>query len=190
MIGHQFNTGILLGAAFALQAATASASQAAIEKSTVAAAMCDAGIDVSMDRIIFLTGAIGQIKDPRLRVETAERWGEDKIRVRMACVEAQQCIPFFVAAQWDQKDALPVLSQATAPYVSTMAVVAASARPDVVHVSSPAMLELDGRHIHIWTSVICLEEGAIGQTIHATSKDGRQAYRAEVVGPGELRGAL
>jgi flagella basal body P-ring formation protein FlgA len=42
---------------------------------------------------------------------------------------------------------------------------------------------LTGEHIRIQLPVICLQNGRLGQTIRVTSKDRRQTFSAEVVGP-------
>jgi hypothetical protein len=60
----------------------------------------------------------------------------------------------------------------------------------VIRNGSPAMLQLDGAHVHIRIPVICLESGAAGQTIRATDKDRRRTYAAQVVDNGLLQGRL
>jgi flagella basal body P-ring formation protein FlgA len=60
----------------------------------------------------------------------------------------------------------------------------------VVKAGSPATLLLDGDHVHIRLSVICLQNGITGQTIRATSKDHTVVYTAEVVDGGVLKGRL
>jgi flagella basal body P-ring formation protein FlgA len=59
-----------------------------------------------------------------------------------------------------------------------------------VRAGSPATLLLEGAHVHISLSVVCLESGAVGQTIRASSPDHRQVYKAQVVRDGVLEGRL
>jgi flagella basal body P-ring formation protein FlgA len=49
---------------------------------------------------------------------------------------------------------------------------------------------LDGGHVHIRLSVVCLENGDPGQRIRVESKDPHQTFIAEVVDGGVLRGSL
>jgi hypothetical protein len=54
------------------------------------------------------------------------------------------------------------------------------AKSFVVRAGRPATLLLDGAHVHIRIAVVCLENGAAGQTIRVASKDHRQTYTAKV----------
>jgi hypothetical protein len=180
---------MFLAAVFALQAAGEPSNQI-ITADRIVAAMNDAGIDVSMGRVTFLTDVVAKIRNPDLRIESVERWGSHKIRVRLDCVKMQECVPFFVAVLWEQKDALPIPLRRIEPGVSAVTVATARVNPVVVRSASPAILRLDGSHIHVWVPVICLENGAVGQLIHASSRDGRQTYEAEVLGSRRFRGRL
>ena len=60
----------------------------------------------------------------------------------------------------------------------------------VIRSGSSAILELEGPHIHIRIPVICLQNGAAGQTIRATDKDHRRIYAAQVTDIAILRGRL
>jgi hypothetical protein len=120
-----------------------------------------------------------------------ERWGDRRMKVRMDCASTQQCLPFFVAINLGKDDAVPppVVASPSRP-----APVAPPAKPDpsayVVRAGSPAVLLLEGDHIHIRISVVCLENGVPGQTIHVISKDHRQNYTALVADSAELKGGL
>jgi hypothetical protein len=186
MISHKSIITIAFAAVFALQAA-GELSNTIISADRIVAAMNDAGIEVSMGRVTFLTDAVAKTRNPDLRIESVRRWDSHKIRVQLDCVKVQECVPFFVAVSWDQKDAVPIPSRGIN---SAVPVGSAIVNPIVVRSSSPAILRLDGSHIHVWIPVICLENGAVGQLIHASSRDGRQTYEAEVLGSRRLRGGL
>jgi flagella basal body P-ring formation protein FlgA len=49
---------------------------------------------------------------------------------------------------------------------------------------------LDGTHVHVRLSVICLENGAQGQMIRAASQDHQLMFRVKVAGDGTLEGRL
>ena len=55
---------------------------------------------------------------------------------------------------------------------------------------APAILLLDGEHVHVTLSVICLESGTPGQKIRVTTGDRKQIYLAEVVDANRLKGTL
>ena len=51
-------------------------------------------------------------------------------------------------------------------------------------------LLLEGNHVHIRLTVICLENGTKGQTIRVASKDRKLTYKAEVIEDSTVRGSL
>jgi flagella basal body P-ring formation protein FlgA len=55
---------------------------------------------------------------------------------------------------------------------------------------SRATLLLEGDHVHIQVPVVCLQNGAVGQTIRVASPDHKQTYVAQVTGNNVLRGRL
>jgi flagella basal body P-ring formation protein FlgA len=112
------------------------------------------------------------------------------MRVRLDCAKQEDCLPFYVAVRWPQENAAQT-SQAslTRPLA---AIVPASTAPKTftVRAGSQATLLLDGDHIHIRISVVCLENGVTGQTIRVSSKDHQKTFTAEVVDGTVLRGSL
>ena len=60
----------------------------------------------------------------------------------------------------------------------------------VIRTGVRATLLLDGGHVHIQLPVVCLENGALGQTIRVTSLNHRQTYMAQVDANRILRGKL
>jgi len=177
----------ILFAAMALPAVAASG-RVAITTEQVATAINAAGMKVSADQIELLTEVVATNSAPALKVESMERWGDHRMKLRLDCVKAQECLPFFVAVQWSQAKAIPSVS---AEHSSSAFF---AAKPDsnsfIVRAGSPAVLLLDGDHIHIRLPVVCLENGALGQTIRVASKDHRQTYTAEVGDNAVLRGKL
>jgi hypothetical protein len=168
--------------------AVAASGRVAITTEQVATAINAAGMKVSADQIELLTEVVATNSAPALKVESMERWGDHRMKLRLDCVKAQECLPFFVAVQWSQAKATP---PASAEHSSSALFLA---KPDshsfAVRTGSPAILLLDGDHIHIQLPVVCLENGVIGQTIRVASKDHRQTYTAEVGDNAVLRGRL
>jgi hypothetical protein len=154
---------LILSVAMALPAIAATPGHTTITAEQVAAAINGAGIKVSADQVVLLSDVVAKTSSPALKVESMERWGDRRMRVRMNCAKAEECLPFFVAVSWSQA---------------------------VVRAGSPAVLLIEGDHIHIQIQVVCLENGAPGQTIRASSKDHRQTYTAKVGEDAVLRGKL
>jgi hypothetical protein len=183
MANYKFISIVILSVTMALPAAAATGYDS-ITKEQVAAAMSGAGVKVSADQVTLLTDVVSTTSTPALKVESMERWGADRMRVRLDCAKHEDCLPFYVAVRWMQGDTA-LLAQAAAP---------APARVDpssyVVRAGSSAILMLEGDHVHIRIPVVCLENGTPGQTIRVASKDHRLTYTARVVDGIVLKGSL
>jgi hypothetical protein len=183
MAKHKFISIAIFSLAMALPVAAATGHDS-ITKEQVAAAMSGAGMKVSADQVTLLTDVVSNSPAPALKVEAMERWGADRMRVRLDCAKREDCLPFYVAVRWMQ--------EGTALPVQTAALVQARVDPSsyVVRAGSSAILMLEGDHVHIRIPVVCLENGTPGQTIRVASKDHRLTYTAQVVDGTVLKGSL
>ena len=77
-----------------------------------------------------------------------------------------------------------------APPVTPSGSRSSSYTPPVLRAGSTATLLLEGNHIHIRLSVICLDGGSPGQTIRVTDPDRREVYTAQVIDGVTLEGRL
>jgi len=179
---------LALSAAMALPAGAAS-DRTPITAAQIADAISGAGMKVSAQQVTLLAEVVSSTSNPTLRVESMERWGDRRMKVRLDCASSDQCLPFLVAVDWSDGDTVQLPSSADR---STAAI--SPARPGsnsyVVRSGSPAILLLDSDHVHIQLSVICLENGAVGQTVRVASKDHRQNFSAQVVDGTLLKGRL
>lgn len=166
--------------------AAAAPSPIAITTAQVADVLSDAGIKVSARQVTLLADVVASTGNPKLRVESMERWGDHRMRVRLACDSNTDCLPFLVAVNWSGDDAVPAgpASSTAIPPAKT------GSDPFVMHVGSPAILLLDGEHVHIQLSVTCLENGAPGQTVRVVSKEQRRTFSAQVFSETVLKGRL
>jgi hypothetical protein len=186
MTHRNFIPAMLLSLALAVPAWAAPASTA-ITAEQVAAAISSTGAQTTPAQVTLLSNVVATTPAPRLKVESIERWGDQKIKVRLNCIQADQCLPFFVAVQWSQAQAVPP------EFADPSSVASHRAMPGsrfVLHAGSPAILLLEGDHIHIQTPVICLESGAPGQTIHVASKDRKLTYTVQVIDGTAVKGNL
>ena len=186
MTRHSLISVLILSATLASPALAATPGRAPITAEQVAAAINSAGIKVSANEVVLLSDVVAKTASPALKVESMERWGDRRMRVRLNCAKAEDCLPFFVAVSWSQTEA----AQPALAGFSSSATSQTGPNSYVVRAGSPAVLLIEGDHIHIQIQVVCLENGAPGQTIRASSKDHRQIYTAKVGEDAVLRGKL
>jgi hypothetical protein len=180
---------LILGAAMASPAAPASG-RSAITPAQIAVAISAAGLQIGTDQVVLLSDVVATTATPRLKVESIEPWGDGRMRVRVECAASEQCLPFYVAVRFGQ-DSSSRPGIAVSGVSSTEAVrTPADPKSIVVRAGAPATLLLDGAHVHIRIAVVCLENGAAGQTIRVSSKDHRQTYSAKVIDEAVLRASL
>ena len=155
------------------------AGRSAITAEQVAAALNQHGMTVSVDQLTLLSNAVANTENPDLKVQAIERLDDRRAAVRLECASQQQCLPFVVTVRLD-------------PGAQQIPEATAGNRPKAiaVHDGSMAALHLDGAHVHIALTVICLENGSIGQTIRATSIDRHKVFMARVANNGLLEGSL
>jgi hypothetical protein len=189
MTKHRLISALILGASMASAAAPAPG-HVAITQAQIAAAINAAGMQIGVDQVMLLTDVVATTASPRLKVESIVPWDDRRMRVRMECAPSEQCLPFYVAVRIGQDNS----SRPAMAASDTSSAETSGARIDpksyVVRAGAPATLMLDGAHVHIRIAVVCLENGAPGQTIRVSSKDRRQTYTAKVIDEAVLRASL
>jgi hypothetical protein len=178
----------ILFAALGLPAKAASGRQL-ITAGQVASAIGDAGLPVSALQISLLTNVVANTSDPVLKVTSIGTWEANSSRVRLVCVSSAECLPFVVTVRREPNDRSErIIASNPQPSQRTLAEFARS--KIVVRMGSPAVLLLEGGHVHIQLAVICLENGVVGQTIRVAGRERNHTYLAEVCSDGLLRGTL
>ncbi len=183
MTKHRLMSALILSGAMASFAAPVPV-RIAIAPAQIAAAISAAGVQISADQVALLSDVVATTASPRLKVESIEPWGDRRMKVRLDCADSEQCLPFYVAVSFNRDGASPLVPATEAMRERT------DPKSFVVRAGAPAILLLDGVHVHIRVAVVCLENGAPGQTIRVTSKDHRQTYMAKVIGEAVLRASL
>ena len=189
MMHYRSIVAMILGAAAVLTAVPASG-RGAITTDEVAAAIRAAGMLVSSQQVSLLTEITASSNMPALKVESIERWGNNAMKVRLSCTGPQECLPFFVAVHGIEANNSRLLMAASDGASAIGGAAKASSGPIVMRSGAPATLFIDGQRIHIRLSVVCLDNGAIGQSIRVTSKDRKNVYTANVVDGTTLRATL
>jgi hypothetical protein len=187
MTRHTFISIAILSLGLGFPAA-AVATENAITAEQVALALSSAGLNTSAKQVVLLTDVVASTNAPALKIESMAQWSDREIKVRLSCVKPGECLPFFVAIRGSQTQVvLPTVAER-----SSSAILRAKSDPSsfVVRSGSRGTLLLEGGHVHIQISVVCLANGAVGQTIPVTSLDHKQTYMAEVSGNQVLRGKL
>ncbi len=181
------NRRMLLGMALAAGTSSAWAAPAHYPISTeqVAATMSRAGVAIQSNQVTLLSDVVSTTPSPVLKVRSIQPWGSEKVMARVECESSLECVPFVVSVHMNAGEQEQALLSLPGP-----ANAAVSRAIPVVHNGSPAILELEGKRVHIRLSVICLEKGAPGQTIRASSPDRRVVFRAEVIDGSLLKGSL
>jgi hypothetical protein len=156
----------------------------------IALAIGDAGLSVSASQITLLTDVVAKTGAPALRVLSVGAWEGNLSLVRLACAISDECVPFVVTVRRHQNDRSEEAVIASNPQPSQHSSVATSKSKVVVRIGSPAVLLLEGGHVHIQLAVICLENGIVGQTIRVAGRERDHTYLAEVCSDGLLRGTL
>lgn len=161
----------------------------AISPEQVAIALGSAGIQVDPTQVALLSAAVATSTTPNLKVRTVAPSGDHTALVRIECLNARECLPFFVRIQTGSSgDALAAPLHAEQHRVSPHQ--QASARSVVVRAGSQAVLLLESERVHIRIPVICVENGATGERIRVKGTLNRLTYTAEVVDANLLKGSL
>jgi hypothetical protein len=189
MKSYNLISALSLFAVMALPAAAAS-DRVLITADQVAVAISASAMVVSPDQVTLLTEVVSKSTAPTLKVESIEPWGTHRIKVRLGCADQQDCLPFYVAVRFDQQNAAKDPVAHADPAISSISRSSQSSQAFVVRAGSHAVLLIDGGHVHVRLNVVCLENGATGQSIRVECKDPRQTYIAKVLNGGVLRGSL
>jgi hypothetical protein len=176
----------VIAAAIALPALAAPGREA-ITPVEIAAAVNRFGIQIAPEQIVLLSNVVATSAHPQLRVESLQRWDSQRMMVRLSCANPGECVPFFVGLRLNQDAGPQSIAQINA---TATGIPEPSTQTPKVRAGKLATLMLDGDHVHIRLTVICLETGTTGQTIRATDKDRRVVYTAQVADEGLLKGHL
>jgi hypothetical protein len=167
--------------------AVAASGHVSITADQVAAAISGSAMAVTPEQVTLLTEVVSKTNAPTLTVQSIEPWGSHRVKVRIACADQEECLPFYVAVRFgDENNAKPVTRYSG----DTSGLNAAPGQGYVVRAGSRAILLIDNGHVHVRLNVVCLENGAAGQRIRVECKDPKQTYFAKVLNGGVLRGSL
>ena len=174
----------------------------AIEASQVTRAMGEASLPVDGVEVKLAAPFTSTVAAAKLEVETVSPVGAHAARMRLACSDRAQCVPFFAVATFPDAVEVTKLHGVKMPQIAgrqgsaianqadAKVKSAAVSDPASVRVGAPATLELDENKIHIRLEVICLQGGSAGNRVRVSSLDHKQIYTAQVITPTLLKGEL
>lgn len=179
-------TWLLFGAPFPVMGAQG---RYPIGTDQIAATINRYGIGIAPGQVKLLSGVVATTTAPRLTVRSIQPWGNERMMARIECESREQCLPFLVGLELGSSHGSPVDTKS--PQGEGAGINgAASPKEYVLRKGATATLQLDGEHVHIRISVICLENGGLGQTIRVTGSDRRLIYAAKIVDGGLLQGKV
>jgi hypothetical protein len=147
-------------------------------------ALASAGISVLQIQIEILSGAASLRESARVRMVKMTQASPGTIRVKLRCQDNRECLPFYVLVHGVEG------LEARALGLGVMPAVLPRPPQNVVRGGDHAILILETSDSRLSFPVICLQNGARGQTVRVTSTDHARFYEAEVVAAGLLRGNL
>ena len=182
---------ILSGVVFAAAAQPALPAPATypVKADQVAASANKMGLEISPGQVTMLTDVVTTTTTPSLKVRSIERQDKQGMLVRMECESRDQCLPFIVSIRADSANDMPVIPSSRSLAVLGTPSRSVSPQP-VIRTGSPVTLLLDSDRVHIRIPVVCLENGATGQTIRVKSKDHHLIYTAQVIDGTLVKGKL
>lgn len=154
----------------------------------VAQALSGNGIQTMDEQVVLLANVVATESAPMLDILSVQPVGDralDKHRelqflVKLGCRLPGTCLPFYsiLSKPEGSVDSTPVA------HASSVVIGDAALKPNtgiVIRAGAHATLVMDDARSHIQITVISLENGIAGHTIHVASPDHKQVYTAEVV---------
>ena len=177
----------------------------AIEASQVTRAMQAAELPAEGVEVKLAAPITSSRANALIEVDSVASIGHHALRLRLACRDHSECIPFFAEVTFP--DAVDVTRLRGVKTSRVAAVQGPDATKDasvseipsrpapvrdpaILRAGAPATLAFDAERIHIRLEVISLQSGGEGSHIRVSSLDHKQFYVAQVVTPTLLKGEL
>lgn len=142
------------------------------------------GIVVGPQQIELLSGTHNARESERVRVVSVTDSTAGTAKVKLRCPDNHDCLPFYVLVHSLARTGVGSARMAAPP------VVGAGSAQNVIRGGDRATLVLESPDSRMSFPVICLQSGALGQTIRVASPNRRQVFDAEVIASGLLKGRL
>jgi hypothetical protein len=137
------------------------------------------------------------VASPDLDIRSLTPSGRRTAQLVVACRNSSECLPFYVSAAWSADvNTAEMHARFDPPTASARKATAAASKTaaeeetQALRPGSPALLLLEGERVHVRMRVVCVEAGDPGASVRVTTPDRKQAYQAEVIGPGVVKGSF
>lgn len=179
----------------------------AMSESVVAAALRASGIDVQPAAVHLPLAMTASNSSPALDVVGTERVGADRVRLRLRCARAGECVPFSAVVDLPESSVAVVSVPATAAPATRMAGSGApggssewghtlrsndaiKAPEQSVHVGAHLTLWLEDGQMRIQLPVIAIDTGARGAEVRVSTEDRKKTFQATVLDEKTVRGVV
>jgi hypothetical protein len=181
----------------AVQAQSQPQDRFALTAAQVALAVSASGMQTTAGHVSLLTRVVATEPEAVLDVLSVETLGKAplaeqsdvRLRVKLACHIQGKCLPFYavVSSPPSTAGSANIMPKASPTFSNT----AWYAHSEItMRAGTHATLIMDDQRSHIQVAVVSLENGIVGQRIHVSSPDHKQAYVGEVVNARLLRGSF
>ena len=173
-----------------LSAAQTPAVRVPLSMATVVQALQVAGVEATESQIKLPLHVETSSASAILLITGAEVLPEARLRVRLACSNPHDCLPFFVMLQCSDENAANLaesfLSRSSfLPGLPIRAVDLPALRP-----GDHAMLLLEDKQMQITFPVLFIDAGKVGSTVRVSSLDHKNTYLATIINAQVVRGTL
>jgi hypothetical protein len=169
----------------------------ALTAGEVARALSESGMQTTEGQVSLLTRVVATESFPALDVLAVEPLVKQPVadhsrtrsRVRLACHQPGECLPFYAIASWSEPKARSAATPSSPSAVPGNMMF--NPKSEItMRAGTHAMLIMDDHRSHIQVAVISLENGMAGHRIRVSSPDHRQVYFGEVVSANLLKGSF
>jgi len=174
---------ILIPLLSALRTPAMGSARFVISPDQVAWVMQGRGMQVSADRIRFLSIVPSSLPNAALRLVSLGAWHDGTTKAEIACADHRACLPFYVLVS----DTTTVSGSAAKDRVEAQS---SAASHHLIRIGDRALLVFENADSRITLHVICLENGDQGQRIRVVTTDRKRSYKAEIIERTLLRGTL
>lgn len=160
-----------------------------LTNAAVVTALQGAGLSITAPEVELPLQLTTSSQNPTLRVTGAELLADGRMRVRLVCQIATECIPFFAT----------VNLRGNGGALTTVASLGSSSRPHVpiralsgpvLRAGDHTVLFMQDDHMRIALPVISIDSGAIGAEVRVSSPDRKKTFRGIVINSQAVQGNL
>ncbi len=178
---------VLAGTSDALAQAGNGRSPLLLEEIT--AALQKAGLTVTAPQIEIPSSLTATRQSPALQVTAAELLPDNRLRVRLACVQVSECQPFLAMVTLPEKaNALETISALRSSFPASLPIQTGQSRG--LRAGQRATLLMEDEHMRIALPIVSIDSGPIGSEVRVSSLDRKKSFRGIVLDAATVRGSL